>query len=226
MRLAIIVAMGRFRWLISLLLVIGAAYCGWSTARVYSPPADSGEARLLERALSFYRASATFDYETMSRLYTPAQQTADSQELNTRARRWQHTFEHEFDEDHRNDLIKTAEAVSVENLQVQLEGDWAVVKGKHDVYVEGKPVSMGLDASVWLRNGGDWWMYQLSDAELLAYGNPPDFARQVLFDREFQAETIDTTAYDAEQERQQLIDEQNRLDSLENPQAGDAAADK
>ena len=34
-----------------------------------------------------------------------------------------------------------------------------------------------------MRTGGDWWVYQRKYPELRAYGNPPDFARELLIHR-------------------------------------------
>lgn len=218
--------MAKFGWLISLFVVMAAGAFGWLTARDYKAPAESGLPRLQERAMQFYRASSTFDYETMAQLYTPAQQQADKLELNKLARRWKQSFENEFDESHRRDLISTAEALSLEQMEVRMEGDWALVQGQHDIYVEGKVVSMGLEPSVWVRSGGDWWMYQLSDAELIAYGNPPDFARQAIFTREFQESSLPITSHDVEQEREQQIEEQRRIDELESAKVDDPQTDK
>ena len=200
-------------WLISLALVAIAGLAGWFSAAEYRPPADSGEERLEQRALEFYRASSTFDYETMVQLYTPAQQVADSEELNKKARRWKDTFEVDFDEDHRRDLLATADALTSDDLEIRLEGDWALITGLHDVYAEGRPVRMQLDPSVWVRTGGDWWMYQMSVPELSAYGNPPDFARKILFKREFEEHTMDMNAVEAQNQRQQDIEQQSLKDS-------------
>jgi hypothetical protein len=218
--------MAKFGWLISLVVVLAAGGYGWLTAREYKAPSESGMPRLQERALLFYRASSRFDYETMARLYTPAEQQANKLELNKLARRWKQSFENEFEESHRNDLIKTAEALNLEQMEFRMEDDWALVKGRHDIYVEGKPVSMALEPSVWMCSGGDWWMYQLSDAELIAYGNPPDFARQAIFKREFQETSVPVTSHDVEQERELQIEEQRRIDALESPKVEEEASDK
>ncbi|MCB1188181.1 hypothetical protein KDL29_13540 [bacterium] len=200
--------MQAMRWLLSLIVIAVAAMLGMRNSAVYHPPADSGEARLQERALQFYRASARFDYYTMVQLYTPAQQTADSAELNKKARRWKDSFETDFDEAHRNDLEQTAADLSVDDMDIQVEGDWALIKGEHNVHVEGQVVSMALDPTVWVRSGGDWWMYQMSNPELVAYGNPPDFARKVIFKREFDGTTLDMDSAEAKENREQLAREQ------------------
>lgn len=196
------------RWLVSAVVVLLAGLAGWQSAREYSPPADSGEERLVQRALEFHRASAVFDYSTMVAMYSPAYQVANAEELRRKARRWKETFELDFDEEHRADLQSTADALSREDLQIRIEGDWALVKGQHDVYVEGRPVRMSLDQTVWVRTGGDWWMYQLTNPELEAYGNPPDFARDVIFQQPYKEETLDMDAVEAQQERERQLEEQ------------------
>ncbi|MEZ5339273.1 MAG: hypothetical protein R3F46_13570 [bacterium] len=185
-----------------------AALLGWTSAAQYRPPTEAGEARLQERALEFYRASSKFDFETMVRIYSPAMQLAEKTELNRRARRWGETFEVEFDDAHRQDLLDTAAAISLEEMEFRIEGDWALVTGSHEVHVEGQIVRMGLDPTVWVRTGNDWWMYQLDDSELIAYGNPPDFARDMIFKRDFEMTTLDMNSVEAQQNREELLKEQ------------------
>ncbi|MCB1217942.1 hypothetical protein KDL44_11155 [bacterium] len=201
------------RWLISVAFVAIAALLGWTSAAQYSPPAEAGDARLRERALEFYQASAKFDFETMVRIYTPAIQVAEKTELNRRARRWGETFQVEFDDSHRQDLLDTAAAISLEDMEFRIEGDWALVTGSHDVHVEGQIVRMGLDPTVWVRTGNDWWMYQLDNSELIAYGNPPDFARDRIFKREFEMTTLDMNSVEAQQNREELLKEQGVTES-------------
>ena len=178
MRLAIIFGMAPTRWLISIAVIALAAVAGWFTAGEYKAPAQAGEERLQERVLEFYASGARFDFESMMRLYTPAQQHADSEALRKKARRWKSMFELDFDDSHRADLAATAEAYGDAEFEIRVEGDWALVAGRHDVFADSEKFRMDLDPSVWVRTGGDWWMYQLSDAELVAYGNPAGFCPQ------------------------------------------------
>jgi len=177
-----IVAMRRryITWLALLCLL--AAVLGFAAAPHYRPPAESGEARLRARAVQFYRAQLSFDFWGIAQCYTPAQQLAQASKLAdfaaSRASQRQG-----FDEATLKDLQRSADTVTADKLTVQIEGDWAVTGGTVEVVVEGGQVPYPLEQEVWVRTGGEWWMYSMSNEEMAAYGNPPDFARQLLTKR-------------------------------------------
>jgi hypothetical protein len=173
--------------MIALLVVLLAAALGTLSAPRYRPPADNGETRLRQRAAQFYRAQRLLDFATMGQLYSPAEQLDKRLELRKLAvERAQ--MKRSFDKDTLEGLQKSADTVDAAKLTVQLDGDWAVTGGEYSVHTEGQVVPAKLDDLVWVRTGGDWWLYQLSNAELNAYGNPPDFARKLVAKREFNPE--------------------------------------
>lgn len=173
----------RFTLMFAVLLLL-AAGLGLAAAPRYHPPADSGEARLRERAAGFYRAQRLFDYLSIARYFTPARQHVEGIEL-ARFAAGRAAQRRGFDKQTIADFEKSAATITPDSIEVELDGDWAVTRCTCTVIVEGVEVPMPLDAEVWVRSGGDWWVYQLTNAELEAYGNPPDFARSLVSNRDF-----------------------------------------
>jgi len=175
----------RTLWIVIIGVLVGAlggAAAGWLTAPRYRPTVDCGEQRLRERAAEFYRAAHLMDYRTMVRSYTPAWQQADADNLrklaDDRARMYS-TFKDET----RTDMQRGADSIAPADIEVEREGDWAVTRGEAVIYEGDLEIPFPLEDLVWLRTGGDWWVYQRKNPELRAYGNPPDFARELLIHR-------------------------------------------
>jgi hypothetical protein len=174
-----IVAMRRRNIIWLVLLCACAAVLGFAAAPHYRAPADSGEARLRARAVQFYRAQLLFDFWGIARCYTPAVQRAQMVKLAEFAAS-RASQRRGFEAETLKGMQTSADTVSADKLDVQLDGDWAMTGGTCSVTVEGGQVPYTLDQGVWVRSGGDWWVYQMSTEELIAYGNPPDYARKVL----------------------------------------------
>ena len=181
--------MPRYFLLWAVLIVIVAGLGGYLLRPRYQPPAESGEARLRQRAVEFYRAQCLVDYGTIARLYTPARQVDEQQELRAEIDKFAETVRH-FQPDTLSDLAASAETVTADALEVEIDGDWAVTAGERLIVTEGYEIPTELDQVVWVRNGGDWWIYTMTQAELIAYGNPPDFARKLVFHRPFTPVTV------------------------------------
>jgi hypothetical protein len=175
----------------ALACAVAAALLGFATAPHYRAPAADADSRLLDRAAEFYRAQRRFDPWTLVRMYTPARQSAEGLSLAqfaaSRAR-----VRNDFDESTIKGLEQSTESISPEKLTVQRVGNWAVTTGTCTVFPDGTPVPLELDKVVWVYNGADWWVYQMTLDELNAYGNPPDFARQLFKTREFKPDILPT----------------------------------
>lgn len=163
--------------IIVLVLAILAAVAGWLISPRYRAPADDGEARLRQRAVEYYRASRELDYATMCQLFTPARQLAEAEQLRGEIADKRDTYQALADAT-KQDLEFAAGSITEERIDLQVEGDWAVVGGTCDIAGESGPRALPLTETVWVRNAGDWWLYSLTYEELNAYGNPPDFARE------------------------------------------------
>lgn len=164
---------------IVLAAALAGAAAGYLTAARYRPPADDGEGRLRERAAQFYRASQVMDFWSMVRLYTPAWQQADGASLRQQADEKQRIYG-TFKDETRADMVRTADSISAADIEVERDGDWAVTRGETILYQGDLEIPFPLNELVWIRTGGDWWVYQRKNPELLAYGNPPDFALKLL----------------------------------------------
>ncbi len=165
--------------IIVLVLAVLAAVAGWLTTPRYTPPAEAGEARLRERALTYFKASRLLDYETMCRLYTPARQLADAEQLRGEITERKETYRALADKTI-EDLQFSADSIDAGDIELTIEGDWAVAGGTYEMTGESGSYSLPLLETVWVRDSGDWWVYSLTFEELNAYGNPPDFARNKL----------------------------------------------
>lgn len=167
---------------IILLALVGAA-AGYLTASHYQAPAQGGDARLRERAETYYRAIQVKDYQVVTGLYTPARQLAEADELRKTISQQRKLF-NSFKPETRKTLRANSLTVKAADLDVQLEGDWAVTNGSVTDYPypdkPDKSVQIPIGKVVWMRTGGDWWVYQQKTSELQAYGNPPDFALRVI----------------------------------------------
>jgi hypothetical protein len=175
-------AVGLSLLLILLLALIGAA-AGYFTAPRYRAPANSGEERLRARAEAYYRALQVKDATTIVTSYTPARQLKEREELRQRARHEEQMFSR-FEPATQDKLRESSLTIRADELEVQLEGDWAVTNGNITVHpIETEPERMAqipIGEVVWLRTGGDWWIYEWRMSEIQAYGNPPDFALKLL----------------------------------------------
>ena len=167
---------------IVLATAIGAGI-GFATAPRYTPPAAADEARLRRRAEVFYHGMQLMDFSSMAQRYTPARQMEDHAELAKiaadRARSYMH-----FKSETRAQMLESIKSINAGELDIRLEGDWAVTRGSRIIHEKGQDIPIPLQALVWLRTDGDWWVYQMKPCELLAYGSPPDFARDLLVDQE------------------------------------------
>jgi hypothetical protein len=160
-------------------VVIGGA-AGFLASPRYVPPRGDPEPRLRERAQAYYRAMRRADIGEMARLETPARQLRDTVRL-------QHEIDNndaqraKFHKTTIDRMERSAQMVLGDKLEVHIEGDWAVTSGQSTVYdQQDQPIPFPLDELVWMRASGDWWEYEMAPVELNAYGNPPDFARNIL----------------------------------------------
>ena len=173
--------MPRWFWLAAALITLGGAAAGYFTVPHYYRPHDSGEARLRERAVQYYRDQLTFNLGAMQPLMTPAHQIGSTDALKKLAQK-----NRDETSKARPELVKAqqalADALKPEALDVQIDGDWAVVGGNYTVPAEGnnQPLTLPLTKSVWVRRAGDWWNFLLEADEVACYGNPPDFAREIV----------------------------------------------
>ena len=167
----------RKSFLTGLLVILGCAVAGaaagWLLAPRYTPPADDGEARLRARATEYYRALQTKDLWTINRLYSPARQVADRDDLVKLAEYEAGLFER-FQDKTKEQLRGNAAGILPENLEVEIDGDWAVTSGVLIMTQEEQEIPVPLGEMSWVRTGGDWWIYIRRPSELNAYGNPPD----------------------------------------------------
>ncbi|MCH7471374.1 hypothetical protein IIA79_00275 [bacterium] len=176
--------MARYFPVLLVLCTLIAAALGYATAQRYAAPQESGEERLRQRAEALYTAQRLFDVAAIGRIFTPARQHAETDELLDNAAKQAAVFK-SFKHETREELKQSAATISGADLEVELEGDWAVTWGKAKYYMDGIEIPITLEKVVWMRSGGEWWVYQMTDDELIAYGNPPDFAREPLTARGF-----------------------------------------
>lgn len=162
-----------------LALMLGLAI-GSALAPRYTPPREAGQGRLRARAEAFYRALRQMDYGAAARMMTPARQYAETKELAGKISS-SASDRAKFKPGTLASLAKAAQTIHGDKLDVWIEGNWGTTKGSALVYEKGQEVRLPLDALVWVWSDGDWWNYSLATAELAAYGNPPDFARELLF---------------------------------------------
>jgi len=165
--------------IIVVVLAVIAAVVGWFTAPRYRPPEQADKARLMERAVAYYKASRLLDYETMCQMYTPAHQLAEAEALRSMIEEREETRRALADKT-LEDLQFSADSISAEHIKLEVEGGWAVASGTYMMAGESGSFPLPLEHTVWVRDAGDWWIYSLKSEELNAYGNPPDFAREKL----------------------------------------------
>jgi hypothetical protein len=173
--------MSRWVWPLSILLVAAGAAVGYLSVPHYNPPHNAGEPRLRERAAAYYQASRRFDMQGMARLYTPAYQLSKDGKLakiveanNLQRSRSSEAKLREFE--------AAARGIDPAHIETQVDGDWAVTSGTANLpAADGKPAQrVPLETIVWVRSAGDWWVCQMQYDEIRSYGNPPDFARNLL----------------------------------------------
>jgi len=171
------------RWFpaIAVLLIAGGAAAGYFSVPHYYRPASSGEARLRERAADYYRDSVSMQLDKMQRFFTPPHQLDDTKDLLKRSGEIRKERD-KSPESMLGPLRQQAESIKPEELTVDSDGTWAVVGGSYTVVGKGKDpsVSIPLSKTVWVRRAGEWWIYLLKPSELACYGNPPEFARQIV----------------------------------------------
>lgn len=184
---------------ILILTLLGAAL-GYMLVPHYHRPSANAEARLRERALSYYQASRRFDFASMVQVYSPANQLHNKEKLGKQIAQ-RSSERSRMNPATLASQAKAAESIQATDIKIQIEGDWAVTSGRSAAPTQGEaPAAMvPLEPVVWVRNHGDWWIYQLLREELAAYGNPPDFARDLL-KRQEQIPTIQSKADKAEAE--------------------------
>ena len=196
--------MARYFPLILLAIVAACAWAGWQSVPHYQPPAAADEARLRQRAAEYYRATRVFDMQAMARLYSPARQAADAQallaDIELKRGMWQ-----QLDQESRSNLEVSAESVDAAALDVSIDGDWAETSGTCSYPAGNSQVEVTLDRMIWIRTGGDWWIYTWKTPEIAAYGNPPLEAMELLKQRR----TMENRQK-AQEYRRQIEQEQQR----------------
>lgn len=182
------------------LIAVAGAVAGYLLAPRYQAPADSSEAHLKERAAEYYKAIQVRDHGTMGCMYTPARQLAESEKLRDMALEQAQMFQN-FKPETRATFEATAESITADSIDVELDGDWAVTTGMATTDAGGSPIPIGLGEVVWVRNSGEWWVFSMTYDELNAYGNAPDFARVILKDQQkYGAEVVPTPMEPSEAE--------------------------
>ncbi|MBN2083556.1 hypothetical protein JW859_15280 [bacterium] len=197
-------------------VVIGAAL-GYLLTPRYNPPADDGEARLRERATEYYRALQIKDLWTISRLYTPARQLADRDDIVKLAEYEAGLFQR-FEEKTKQQLQGNAAGILPENLEVKIYGDWAVTGGVLMITEGEREIPVPLGEMSWVRTGGDWWIYIRRPSELNAYGNPPDEVIAVAQDQN-SAQRREVQQYEISLNPEEAAPEEEAADG-EAPEAG------
>jgi hypothetical protein len=157
---------------IVLVLAVLAAVAGWLATPRYRPPADDGEERLAARVVQYYQASRVLDYAAMCQLFTPARQLADTDQLHRGIAEKRAALK-AMGPAALKDLQFSADSVTADRIDLEIEGDWAVAGGDCDIAVASGTIPAPLPETVWVRNAGDWWLYTMTVAELNAYGNAP-----------------------------------------------------
>lgn len=179
--------------LVSLIVVLAGLALGYYIAPRYQLPHEAGQGRLRKRAVMFYSALRQMDYGSATRMMTPARQYAEAAKLRVEAQATKRRQE-KLSTDARASLKKNADSIQADKLDIRIEGNWALTSGLSDVYEAGQPVTLPLEELVWICINGDWWNYDLTNAELAAYGNPPDFARDALMAKKNKPTTRDVSA--------------------------------
>jgi hypothetical protein len=183
--------------LLSLLVIIAGLALGYFIAPKYQPPNEAGQGRLRKRAEKFYRALRQMDYGEVARMMTPARQFAETATLRDAVKATQQR-QGKLSADTRTSLGKAADSIKADQLDIRIEGNWALTSGSGEVYESGSPVTLPLEDLVWICINGDWWNYDMTNAELAAYGNPPDFARNALMAKKNKPAVHDLSAPAAE----------------------------
>jgi hypothetical protein len=168
---------------LTLLVPLGLLVLGLIAGLLYWPrwqaPADSGEERLRQRAESYYRAQRLVDYRSLAQHFTPARQLGERAELEKQSANTDGAFSR-FDETTQSDLKRSAETIIGEELSIEVDGDWALTSGSGIIFTEGAESPIPLAETVWVRSGGEWWVYMLRQSEMNYYGNPPERWRRLL----------------------------------------------
>jgi hypothetical protein len=155
-------------------LIVGIGV-GWLIAPRFVAPHDHGEARLRERAGDYYRASRRLDMPELVRYFSPARQRAEAAKLSANAAKA--TPPQKLPEKQRRELEESATGVDPAKLELRIDGDWAVTRGKAPLPLgDGRSLNVDLEPLVWVLDGGEWWIYTFKASELNTYGHPPDFA--------------------------------------------------
>jgi hypothetical protein len=162
-------------------ILLGAAIgvaVGWTLAPRLRTGSGDPEQQLRARAAEYYAASRRLDKWTMVRAFTPARQLEETDVLRRDADATSKAAA-KLSADNRRDAELTAAGIKPEALDVQLEGDWAVTRGNYSLIVGDKKIEQLLDPLVWVRHGGQWWVYDFKLYERNTYGHPPDFALEL-----------------------------------------------
>lgn len=171
--------------ILMLVFALAGALLGWNSVPHYRPPAASGETRLRERAAQYYKATRLFESLKMSQLYTPAKQLAEQADLLQKSEKFLATFA-ALEESNQSNLRTAADSITPGSLELELEGGWATTWGSCVYPTENSQVTIKLDTMVWVRSGGDWWIYTWTKPEIAAYGNPPDASYELLKKRKME----------------------------------------
>jgi hypothetical protein len=167
-------------WALLFTLVIAAGItAGYLAAPSYHAPHEAGQGRLRKRAEQFYRSLRVMDYGAAVKLMTPARQYGDIKELQKQIASAAEK-QAKVNPKARGLLSEAADKINGSDLHINIIGNWALVGGTGQVPDNGAWVSLKLEDTVWLCVDGDWWNFGLTNPELIAYGNPPDFVRKEL----------------------------------------------
>jgi hypothetical protein len=161
-----------------LCIVIGLALgglVGYLLAPKMQAPRISKQQLLEQRAVEFYAASRRLDRWAMARMFTPARQLQQADKLREEAEAVAKAAAARSATE-KKEAEETARGVTAEDLEVQVEGNWAVTSGKYELIVSGQKIPSRLDRIVWVFDDGQWWQYNFEVVERNSYGHPPDFA--------------------------------------------------
>ncbi len=203
-------------WILPLLGILLGGGFALATAPRYKAPPAADEARLRERAVEYYKASRLFDYAHLARMFSPANQQLNTEEVQRQVAKFGGQFPG-FDALTQKNLRDAAAGIKPELLELTVDGDWARTGGKGEYPVEDQTVQIPLNDVVWVRTAGDWWVYQLLNPEIQYYGLPPEEIRTYLLqqDEEFEYDQLPRTPDEVPKEGDERYDPRNAMSEEE-----------
>jgi hypothetical protein len=155
-------------------LAVGALVGYLLAPKMHVPRMDKKQL-LVQRAVQYYAASRRLDRWTMVRMFTPARQIEQADKLRDEAEGIARAAAARS-ADERKEAEETAGGIKAADLDVQIEGNWAVTSGNYDLIAFGQHIPAALDRIAWVYDDGQWWQYNFENVERNSYGHPPDFA--------------------------------------------------